>query len=177
MEYKKVYKSNLDNLIMTSDGEYLTGLWFEKSNDETKHKGNYVDKDLPIFEEVIKWLDIYFSGIEPSFTPKYKINNITPFRQSVINLLLKIPYGKVETYGSIGEQIAKEKGIKKMSNRAVGRAVGWNPICIIIPCHRVVGRNNNLVGYRGGINKKQGLLKLEHIDISKFYIPKKGNKL
>lgn len=64
-----------------------------------------------------------------------------------------------------------------MSNRAVGRAVGWNPICIIIPCHRVVGRNNNLVGYGGGINKKQGLLKLEHIDISKFYIPKKGNKL
>lgn len=64
-----------------------------------------------------------------------------------------------------------------MSAQAVGGAVGWNPICIIIPCHRVVGSNGSLTGYGGGIKNKIGLLKLEGIDLSKFSIPKKGNAL
>lgn len=64
-----------------------------------------------------------------------------------------------------------------MSAQAVGNAVGWNPICIIIPCHRVVGSNNNLTGYGGGIKNKIKLLELEKNDMNKFIIPKRGNKL
>lgn len=135
------------------------------------------EKDLKIFEETEKWLDIYFNGTKPDFTPKYKIENITPFRQLVINIMNKIPYGKVITYNDIAKEIAKIKNIKKMSAQAVGNAVGWNPICIIIPCHRVVGSNNNLTGYGGGIKNKIKLLELEKNDMNKFIIPKRGNKL
>lgn len=83
----------------------------------------------------------------------------------------------VVTYKDIADEIAKKKNITKMSSQAVGGAVGHNPICIIIPCHRVVGQNNNLVGYGGGIKNKIRLLELEQNDINKFIIPKKGNKL
>ena len=73
----------------------------------------------------------------------------------------KIPFGDVLTYNDIAETIAKHRKINKMSAQAVGGAVGWNPICIIIPCHRVVGTNGSLTGYGGGINNKASLLKLE----------------
>lgn len=89
----------------------------------------------------------------------------------------KIPYGEIVTYNDIANEIAKIKGIKKMSAQAVGGAVGWNPICIIIPCHRVVGANGNLTGYGGGINNKIKLLELEKNDINSFTIPKRGNAL
>lgn len=73
----------------------------------------------------------------------------------------KIPYGKVVSYGDIAREVAKEKGIKKMSAQAVGGAVGTNPICIIIPCHMAIETNGNLTGYGGGIKNKIELLKLE----------------
>lgn len=162
---------------MESDGQFLTGLWFDNTHDSSKHTEKIKEKDLKIFEETEKWLDIYFNGTKPDFTPKYKIENITPFRQLVINIMNKIPYGKVITYNDIAKEIAKIKNIKKMSAQAVGNAVGWNPICIIIPCHRVVGSNNNLTGYGGGIKNKIKLLELEKNDMNKFIIPKRGNKL
>ncbi len=165
------------DLIMTSDGEYLTGLWFDNTYDDKKHLGDALEKELPIFIETKKWLDIYFSGEEPSFTPKYKINNISEFRKKVINIIKRIPYGQTIKYGDIAKQIAEDDGIARMSSQAVGNAVGWNPICIIIPCHRVVGANNNLVGYGGGIKNKIFLLNLEHNNIDQFIIPKKGTKL
>lgn len=83
-----------------------------------------------------------------------------------------IPFGQVITYNDIAKEIADSKGIKKMSAQAVGGAVGWNPICIIIPCHRVVGTNGNLTGYGGGIQNKIKLLEIEKHDISKFSMPK-----
>ena len=79
--------------------------------------------------------------------------------------MLSIPYGETTTYGDIAGSIAKERGIEKMSSRAVGGAVGWNPICIIVPCHRVIGSNRSLTGYGGGIQNKIALLKLEGADI------------
>ena len=85
-----------------------------------------------------------------------------------------IEYGKVITYNDISKIIAEKRGINRMSSQAVGGAVGWNPICIIIPCHRVVGTNGSLTGYGGGIKNKIELLKLEKNDMSKFFIPKKG---
>ena len=123
-------------MIMTSDGKYLTGLWFKGSKDELKHKEG---------------------GNEPSFTPKYKIDNTTDFRKNIISKMNKISYGKVVSYGDIAREVAKENGIKKMS----AQAVGANPICIIIPCHRVIGTDGSLTGYGGGIKNKIELLKLE----------------
>ena len=163
MIYKDTYKtpSNFSDMIMTSDGEYLTGLWFKCSKDELKHKEEGTNKSLSIFDDTKKWLDIYFSGNEPSFTPKYKIDNTTDFRKNIISKMNQIPYGKVVSYSDIAREVAKEKGIKKMSAQAVGGAVGANPICIIIPCYRVIGTDGNLTGYGGGIKNKIELLKLE----------------
>lgn len=175
--YKKGYDSPLGKIYMRSDGKYLTGLWFESSRDARKHKYNYEEKELPIFEQTTKWLDIYFSGKNPDFIPEYKIENVTPFRQQVIDIMNKIPYGKTITYNDIAKEIAKNQGIEKMSAQAVGGAVGWNPICIIIPCHRVVGTNGSLTGYGGGIKNKIGLLEIEKVDMSKFSVPTKGTAL
>ena len=175
MTYKYMYKTpeNFSNMIMNSDGEYLTGLWFEGSRDSSKHIINCEEKEIEIFKETSKWLDIYFSGKNPNFIPKYKIKNLTPFRQEVTNIMNSIEYGKVVTYNDISKIIAKKRNLKRMSSQAVG----WNPICIIIPCHRVVGTNGSLTGYGGGIKNKVELLKLEGNDMNKYFIPKKGTAL
>ena len=179
MIYKWTYQTpdGFDDLLMNSDGTYLTGLWFIGSKDSSKHSTSCEEKLIPIFEETIKWLDIYFEGKVPDFIPKYKIENITLFRKKVIDIMNKIPYGCTITYNDIAKEIAKEKGLKRMSAQAVGGAVGWNPICIIVPCHRVVGSNGSLTGYGGGIENKVKLLELEHNDMTKFYIPTKGTAL
>lgn len=163
--YKYTYKTpkKFSNMIMKSDGEYLTGLWFENSMDEIKQKEICEEKMLPIFNETCDWLECYFAGKVPDFTPKYKIKNLTPFRKEVIDIMNTIAYGKTLTYGDISKRIAKNRGIKRMSAQAVGGAVGWNPICIIIPCHRVLGSGGKLTGYGGGINNKIALLKHEGI--------------
>ena len=135
------------------------------------------EKDLEIFRETSRWLNLYFSGKNPNFTPKYKIKNLTPFRQEVIDIMNTIQYGNILTYNDISKIIAKKRGLKRMSAQAVGGAVGWNPICIIIPCHRVVGTNGSLTGYGGGIKNKVELLKLEGNDMSKYSIPKRGTAL
>lgn len=171
MKYLKIYNSPLGDIYMTSDGEYLTGLWFKDSKDMQKHHDDYKEKDLKIFEETIKWLDIYFDGKIPNFTPKCKLENLTEFRKQVIDIMNKIPYGKTITYNDIAKEIAKTREIKKMSAQAVGGAVGWNPICIIIPCHRVIGKNKNLTGYGGGIENKIALLKIEKNNIDEFFVP------
>lgn len=113
-----------------------------------------------MFAETAKWLDVYFSGKEPDFMPDILITG-TPFRKRVAEIVLTIPYGKTMTYGEIASIIANEKGIEKMSARAVGGAVGHNSISIIIPCHRVVGTNGSLTGYAGGFDRKIALLNLE----------------
>lgn len=155
--YKYIYKTpkQFSNILLTSDGEFLTGLCFintSKGLDNTS---------LPIFKETIKWLDIYFSGNIPNFAPKYKLDSLTPFQKEVLEITKNIPYGKIITYKEIADTIAKEKNINKMSAQAVGQALKHNPICIIIPCHRVIGCNNKLTGYNGGISNKIELLKLE----------------
>lgn len=170
--YKWKYNTpeGFTNLYMNSDGKYLTGLWFERSRDSSKHTLECEEKELSIFKKTSKWLDIYFSGKNPDFMPKYKIENITQFRKEVIDIMNTIPYGKTITYNDISKIIATNRGINKMSSQAVGGAVGWNPICIIIPCHRVVGTNGSLTGYGGGIQNKISLLKLEGIDMKGFFV-------
>jgi len=175
MEYKWTYKTpnNFDDMIMTSDGEYLTGLWFINSKDSLKHNNNQKEQELDIFKETSKWLNIYFSGKNPDFIPKYKLKNSTPFREEVSNIMNTIPYGHTISYNDISKIIAKSHKIERMSSQAVGGAVGWNPICIIIPCHRVVGSNGTLTGYGGGLKNKIALLTHEQNDMSKFFVPKK----
>ncbi len=160
MIYKWKYKTPKEytDIIMHSDGESLIGLYFEGSKDTEKHEKDCKEEKLPIFEETSKWLDIYFSGKNPSFIPKYKINNLTQFRKEVIEIMNAIPFGSTITYNDIAKEIAKKHGIKRMSAQAVGGAVGWNPICIIVPCHRVIGSNGALTGYGGGISNKIALL-------------------
>ncbi len=176
MTYKYIYNTpdGFSNMIMNSDGENLTGLWFEDSKDSFKHTINCEEKDLEIFKETSKWLDIYFSGENPKFMPQYKIVNLTTFRQEVIDIMNSIKFGETLTYNDISKIIAKKRGLKRMSAQAVGGAVGWNPICIIIPCHRVVGANGNLTGYGGGIKNKIALLTHERNNMDKYFVPKGG---
>lgn len=161
--YRWLYKTPeaFSNILMNSDGKYLTGLCFVDSKVCSKHNFHCQEKFLPIFKETIEWLDIYFCGKSPNFIPEYRIKNITPFRKEVIDILCTIPYGQTLSYGDIAKNIAKRRGIVKMSSRAVGGAVGWNPIVIIIPCHRVIGSKGALTGYGGGLENKISLLKLE----------------
>ena len=176
MIYTYKYNSPLGLITLASNGESLTGLWF----DGQKYFGdtqpdNYREKSLPVFEETAAWLDIYFSGKNPDFTPPLFFN-ATPFRQAVWEILLTIPYGKTMTYGEISDKITAQNGLKKMSAQAVGGAVGHNSISIIVPCHRVVGTSGSLTGYAGGIERKIKLPELEKTDMSSF-IPKKGTAL
>ena len=158
------YRSPLGDLLLAADEEGLTGLWFEGQ----KYFANTLpDKrivqETKILTEAKKWLDIYFSGEEPKFTPPLHPAG-TAFRQAVWKILLQIPYGQTVTYGEIAQQLAAEQGISTMSAQAVGGAVGHNKISIIIPCHRVIGADGSLTGYAGGIDKKIALLRLEGTD-------------
>ena len=152
---------------MTSDGQALTGLMFdgEKYFDGTMDtQGEELPSckaaKLPAFAETVRWLDTYFAGREPDFTPPIALHT-TPFRREVCEIMLSIPYGQTMSYGQIADIIAKRRGLERMSAQAVGGAVGHNPISIIIPCHRVVGSDGSMTGYGGGIDKKIALLKLE----------------
>lgn len=165
------YNSPLGGISLACDEEGLTGLWF----DGQKYFGGEILKDgamkeqgveekegksSPVLEQTVKWLDIYFSGREPDFTPPLHLTG-SEFRLSVWKMLLEIPYGETTTYKEIARRIAAQRGIEAMSSQAVGGAVGHNPISIIVPCHRVIGTNGNLTGYAGGIDKKISLLTLE----------------
>lgn len=154
------YQSPLGKIILQSDGEFLTGLGFASAM-QNFSSDDFTEKNLPVFDDTANWLDIYFSGSCPDFTPRYKIYGLTPFRKTVIDILNTIPFGETVTYNDIAKQIAAMRGIKKMSAQAVGGAVGWNPICIIIPCHRVIGSDGSLTGYGGGIENKKKLLEIE----------------
>ena len=177
MIYTHHYHSPLGGITMASEGTALIGLWFDgQKYFADSIKGEYTETILPVFEEAVRWLDIYFSGKEPDFTPSLLMKT-TPFRKAVWEVMLKIPYGKTMTYVEIADVIARKKGIAKMSAQAVGGAVGHNSISLIIPCHRVVGTNGSLTGYAGGIGKKVQLLKLEKTDMTGLFLPKKGTAL
>ena len=168
-----------DDLLMSTDGVVLTGLWVEGLRDADKHISNLVETcrgaSLPtIIHDTNRWLDIYFSGRQPDFTPAYRMHDLTPFRKKVLDIVGEIPFGRTMTYGEIAKHIVEtfpetSPKPRKMSAQAVGGAVGWNPICLIVPCHRVLGANGKLTGYGGGLHNKIALLKIEagFVDLSK----------
>ena len=164
-DYKMDYVYRLDSPIgkmtMASDGTALTGLWFDGQKYFAGTLSEpYEEKILPVFEDTISWLDTYFGGEIPDFTPELNLQS-TLLIKSVWDILLTIPYGQTINYGEIAEILAQQTGKKKMSAQAVGGAVGHNPISIIIPYYRVVGADGSMTGYAGGIDRKRFLLELE----------------
>ena len=177
MDYICKYSSPIGGITIASDGNAITGLWF----DGQKYFGATLsqqqeEKDLLVFAQTRRWLDLYFDGKIPDFTPPLFMM-ASPFRRMVWEVLRTIPYGCTMTYGQIAESIAERWGRSKMSAQAVGGAVGHNPISLIVPCHRVVGTGGSLTGYAGGIDKKVYLLTLEKADMSELFVPKKGTAL
>lgn len=157
MKYKTEYDSILGNITLISDGDYLCGLYIEGQNFcKKKYPDLILNDDLEIFSVVKNWLDEYFLGNNPFIDKRVLRIEGTTFQQKVWEELLNIPYGKSISYGDIA------KNINNNSSRAVGTAIGHNPISIIIPCHRVVGKNS-IGGYNGGLEMKKRLLEIEHI--------------
>ena len=161
--FTNIYESPLGKILLAADEEGLIGLWFEGQKHFAKNlSAEYEERDLEIFDDTKKWLDMYFSGIDPNFIPQLHLIG-TNFQIAIWKLLIKIPYGKTSTYAELAKIIAKQNNLSKMSAQAVGGAVARNNISIIIPCHRVIGSNGSLTGYAGGIDKKSKLLELEQI--------------
>ncbi|MCM1468476.1 MAG: methylated-DNA--[protein]-cysteine S-methyltransferase [Alistipes sp.] len=174
MQYTSKYKSPLGGILLAADETGLTGLWFEGQ----KYFALYLDKEneekeLPVLKQAKRWLDIYFSGMEPDFKVPLHFTG-SPFQNEVWEILYEIPYGQTTTYGEIAKRLAKKRGLARMSSQAVGGAVAHNEISVIVPCHRVVGANGSLTGYAGGIDKKIALLKMEKGYKDTFFVPKKS---
>lgn len=162
MHYTTFYKSPIGRMLLAADDAGLTGLWFEGQKYFARCLCRETEeKELPVFAEAKRWLDIYFSGKEPDFTPPLHFIG-TDFQKDVWDILCAIPYGQTMTYGAIADQLAKKRGLSRMSAQAVGGAVGHNNLSIIVPCHRVVGSDGSLTGYAGGIERKTFLLNLEN---------------
>lgn len=163
--------------MLAADETGLRGLWFDGQKYFARSlPAEHIEQNTPAITEAKRWLDIYFAGKEPDFLPPLHPTG-SAFRQSVWEILLKIPYGQTITYGDIARQLAAKRGLANMSAQAVGGAVGHNEISVIIPCHRVVGANGSLTGYAGGIDKKIKLLGLERADMAQLFVPKKGTAL
>jgi len=166
MQYTQNIKSPVGTLTVSSDGGSITGLWLEGQKYFARTLGmGSINQNIPIFNDLKKWLDIYFSGRVPDFTLPLMPAG-TPFQKAIWGILCKIPHGQTVTYGAIAKQLEKARKGARTSARAVGSAVGRNPVSIIIPCHRVIGKDGSLTGYAGGISKKLLLLRLEGVDIS-----------
>ena len=173
MVFTQRYASPLGGLLLAADEQGLIGLWF----DGARHFAANLpeareEKRTPILDEAARWLDDYFSGGQPDFTPPLHLIG-SAFRLRVWARLLEIPYGQTTTYGAL----AKRLGGVCMSAQAVGRAVGHNPISIIVPCHRVVGANGSLTGYAGGLDRKIRLLEIEQTDMHGLFRPRKGTAI
>lgn len=162
------YDSPLGGITIDACNGSITGLWFDgqKWFGGSPYGLSRYDQspcqpgDLAVFDETRRWLDIYFSGRAPAFTPALRMTG-SPFRRRVWQALLRIPYGHATTYKAIADEMARERPSRVMAPRAVGGAVGHNPIALIIPCHRVIGSDGSLTGYAGGVERKRALLRLE----------------
>ncbi len=166
MTYLQPYRSPLGPMTMAGDGLCLTGLWFDGQKyfpDLTAC--TYKWRDLPLFGDVRRWLADYFRGCRPGDTPPLRLTG-SPFRQLVWSLLREIPYGQTVTYRDMARELARRRNDgRAVAAQAVGGAVGHNPVCIIVPCHRVVGHGGCLTGYAGGLGRKAALLRTEGTEL------------
>ena len=165
------YDSPLGGITLAADGAALVGLWF----DGQKHFAetlapDHEEKALPVFDTAKRWLDVYFGGRDPGFTPPLRMNT-TPFRRAVWEILLTIPFGGTMSYGEIAQILARRTG-RRMAAQAVGGAVGHNAVSLIVPCHRVVGSDGGPTGYAGGLDRKMRLLAMERAATRGVRLPK-----
>lgn len=161
------YSSPLGRLTLFAEGGFLTGLYFDNQRVDKRLLAGHDEPFLPVFEETYSWLDRYFSGVNPGPVPSVRFSG-SLFQRKVWKILQQIPYGSIMTYGQIADLIATERSISRMSAQAVGGAVGHNPVGIIVPCHRVIGAHGALIGYAGGLDRKEALLQIEGIDLKRF---------
>ena len=154
------YDSLLGDILLAADEIGLTGLWFAGQKYYPAQLPGLAEGSCTVLEQAKRWLDAYFAGDRPDFTPTLHLVG-TQYQVAVWESLLTIPYGKTVSYGAIGAITAERLGKERLSARAVGAAVGRNPISVIVPCHRVVGADGSLTGYAGGLNRKERLLTLE----------------
>ena len=159
MYFSYSYLSPPGEMLLISDGEALTGLYFIGQRHFPGTEGCEM-AELEIFCRTCKWLDGYFAGKIPGAIPKIRPAG-SEFQMKIWNELLKIPYGSTVTYGELARTVAGLSGRERMSAQAVGNAVSRNPISVIIPCHRVLGADGSLTGYAGGVERKRALLTLE----------------
>lgn len=168
----------IGKLTLGADEKGLTGSWFNNDRYYLTGINEPLERadDLPVFHQAFEWLDRYFAGKKPAPAELPLAPRGTAFQQHVWHALANIPYGKVVTYGDVAAEVSLAQG-KRTSARAVGGAVGRNPLCVIVPCHRVVGASGSLTGFGGGIPSKVALLEHEGVDASQFKIPTKGTAL
>ncbi len=165
----KVYRSPLGEITLAADARGLTGLWFAGQ----RHFGSTLDGEgvsgglgsaSAVLDYTWGWLEAYFAGHEPAYTPPLCLLG-TPFQQEVWRELQRIPRGETLTYAQVAERVSAARAaagdVRPASARAVGGAVGKNPVSIIVPCHRVVGARGSLTGYAGGLERKEWLLRIE----------------
>ena len=177
------YGSPLGPLTLAADDEGLCGVWFEgqkyfgmagnavlveEENGGSSAfgpSGGHCPAAIHL-TAARNWLDAYFAGKDPgALSPMPPLHLMgTPFQRAVWDVLATIPYGATATYGAIAMELGSKFG-RKTSARAVGGAVGRNPVSVIVPCHRVLGANNAITGYAGGLDRKRALLALEGIDL------------
>ena len=147
--------SPLGPVLLARTAKGLAGAWFEGQ----KHHPGVLDApvrvDDPLLRQAALQLQRYFAGTTTAFDLPLDLRG-TPFQQSVWRALLAIPAGSTQTYGGIAQHVASAKAV-----RAVGGAIGRNPVSVIVPCHRVVGADGSLTGYAGGVDRKLALLELE----------------
>ena len=162
------YDSPVGELLFCSDSKGVAALWFagrDKSYDDFARNGRFAAGGHNAAAKT--WLDEYFSGHNPGFIPPLSLHG-SGFSIKIWEMLLDIQFGKLTTYGELARMYAAKEGLAHMSAQAIGGAVGRNPVCIIIPCHRVVGAGNCLTGYREGLDRKAALLSFDGIDVSRF---------
>ncbi len=171
MTFTQRYNSPMGGILLAADEIGLTGVWFDGQKYFARGlPEERAERNTPVLSAARHWLDVYFTGREPDFMPP--LNPVgSGFQRAVWELLLQIPYGQTTTYGALAQKLAQQQGLAHMSAQAVGGAVGRNKISILIPCHRVVGTGGRLTGYAGGVDRKAGLLELEH---SGLRIPRRG---
>lgn len=160
MLFQSSYSSPLGDIIILTNETHVLGLWFQNQ----KHFAAHYDlpaqpSERPLLDQTKDWLTDYFDGHEPDPANLPLAPAGTAFQRSVFQVLQTIPYGQTVTYQQIVEQL--NTPTHHTAARAVGGAVGRNPISIVIPCHRVVGSNGDLTGYAGGIDRKVWLLNHE----------------
>lgn len=166
--FSTIYTSSLGLIFLRADDDALLELHFidDATAENLPASGtSSFASDHPILADTARWLDQYFGGQQPDFHPPIRLD-LTPFNTRVLEIASQVPFGETITYGMIAEIIAPDRGLSKMSARAVGSAMRKNPICLIIPCHRVIGANHHLGGYNGNPTRKRQLLAHEGIDAS-----------